>query len=142
MANEDRKELFSVMVSAGTRTYFFDVKESKEGVRYFVISESRQTDSGHEHHRVMVFEEHVEQFCQGLEQALAYLGARPRPHSIDEIRREHPKAYEKWTVDDDNNLRQMYREGRDIAGLAAKFQRKPGAIRARLTKLGLLQPER
>jgi hypothetical protein len=49
-------ELFSESVQSGSRTYYFDVKESSEGVKYFVISESRKRKNGFEHNRVMVFQ--------------------------------------------------------------------------------------
>ncbi len=38
----ERKELFSEKLPAGSRTYFFDVKKSADGIKYLVISESRQ----------------------------------------------------------------------------------------------------
>ena len=71
---DEKKELFSEKVSAGSRTYFFDVKQSKDGTRYLVISESRPSGSNYEHHRVMVFEESLDAFCTGFEKAIAFLG--------------------------------------------------------------------
>ncbi len=38
----EKKELFTERVLAGNRTYFFDVKEAKDGTKYLVISESKQ----------------------------------------------------------------------------------------------------
>lgn len=59
-----RKELFSEKVLAGSRTYFFDVKESTDGTKYLVISESRQVDKeSHKHNRVMVFQERISSFA-------------------------------------------------------------------------------
>jgi hypothetical protein len=66
MSSAARKELFSERVAAGTRTYFLDVKESQQGELYLVISESRAVDDGFEHSRVMVFEDHLEPFIDGL----------------------------------------------------------------------------
>ncbi len=70
---QNKKELFSEKVLAGSRTYFFDVKETRDGVRYLKISESRQTSNGYTHDRVMVFEENLESFSAGLDKALAFL---------------------------------------------------------------------
>lgn len=53
------------------------------------------------------------------------------------IRQKFPKAYEKWTEDDDALLRKLRSEGEGIAQLAAHFQRQPSAIRSRLDKIGL-----
>jgi len=45
----ERKELFPEKVSAGSRTYFFDVKESADGIKYIrlTIKELLKT---YEHH--------------------------------------------------------------------------------------------
>ena len=72
MSSAARKELFSERVAAGTRTYFLDVKESQQGELYLVISESRAVDDGFEHSRVMVFEDHLEPFIDGLRNAIVF----------------------------------------------------------------------
>jgi len=138
MATE-RKELFSEKVSAGSRAYFFDVKQSKEGTRYVVISESRQLDGDYEHHRVMIFEESLDAFCTGFEKATALLGrkSKSKSYSLDEIRQKHPKAYEKWTPNEDIALKEKHSEGMSIPDIASFFQRQPSAIISRLAKLGI-----
>ena len=55
----------------------------------------------------------------------------------EQIRTEYSKAYEKWTEDEDNLLKQRFSEGVSIEDLSRLFQRKPSAIRSRLRKLGL-----
>ena len=69
----DRRELFSERVSRGNRTYFFDVKESVDGTKYLVISESKKVGDTHEHNRVMVFEEDILAFNNGLNKALKFI---------------------------------------------------------------------
>jgi hypothetical protein len=54
------------------------------------------------------------------------------------MRLQYPKAYEKWTGDEDNLLRQKFRPGVSVLELARLFQRHPGAIRSRLARLGLI----
>ncbi len=137
MSNETKKELFSHKITAGSRTYFFDVKEANDGTKYVVISESRQTGSGYDHSRVMVFQEHLVAFSEGFQKVLEFLGIN-KAQSLDEIRRKYPKAYERWTSDEDMQLRARYQEGIGIDDLAAYFERRPGAIRSRLAKLGLI----
>ncbi|MBU4320348.1 MAG: DUF3276 family protein [Thermodesulfovibrionales bacterium] len=68
-----KNELFSERVSAGNRTYFFDVKESVEGSKYLVISESKRVGETHEHNRVMVFEEDILAFSNGLKKTLNFI---------------------------------------------------------------------
>jgi len=72
------KELFTEKVVAGSRTYFLDVKEAKDGTRYLVISESRKTGSKYEHSRVMIFEEHLEAFAKAFQKALQILDLKTK----------------------------------------------------------------
>jgi hypothetical protein len=139
MMPDDRKELFSEMVSAGSRVYVFDVKQSKDGTRYLLISELRKTKESSEPHRVMVFQESLDLFCAGLDKALGFLGIenKPKTYKVETIRREYPKAYQPWTTEEDENLRKKYAEGLKIAELADYFERQPSAIESRLVKLGL-----
>jgi len=74
--NEEQKKLFSEEISAGSRTYFFDVKKSKEGTPYLVISESRKVGKNYLHSRVMIFEENVELFASALNKAFRFLESK------------------------------------------------------------------
>lgn len=72
MSNKIRKELFTHKVVAGSRTYFFDAKEAKDGTRYVVISESSQLGSIYDHNRVMIFQENLEAFAEGFQKVLQF----------------------------------------------------------------------
>jgi hypothetical protein len=60
-----------------------------------------------------------------------------KSYSVAEIRKEYRNAYAKWTEEDDEKLRSEFKMGKDLVSLAGMFERKPGAIRSRLRKLGL-----
>lgn len=66
-------EIFSEKVMTGRRTYFFDVKETKDGAKYLVIGELTQVGSEMERHRVMVFEESLDSFVEGLNKAVDFI---------------------------------------------------------------------
>jgi hypothetical protein len=137
MANTTRKELFSERVHAGSRTYFFDVKEATDGTRYLSISEYQPKGEERDHRRVMVFAEHVPAFRAAVERVTDWLQNKKVPDFVAATRQKHPKAYEPWTMEDDERLRDRYQEGFDIPALARVFQRKEGAIESRLKRLGL-----
>lgn len=59
-------------------------------------------------------------------------------YSYAEIRVNYANAYNKWTIDDDLELKERFQKGQDIKALATHFERQPGAIRSRLRKLGLM----
>lgn len=70
---EAKKDLFSDKVSAGQRTYFFDVKEAAEGAKYLVISESKRVGDNYERNRILLFEDSVPNFFETLQKAVAVI---------------------------------------------------------------------
>ena len=61
--------------------------------------------------------------------------ASGRAEPFAKVRQKYPKAYERWTKEDDELLVNMFHQGESIAERANHFQRKKGAIRSRLKKL-------
>ena len=56
-------------------------------------------------------------------------------YSINEIRKNNPRAYEKWSPEEDQLLIKEFYEGLSSSDIVKRHQRKPGAIHARLKKL-------
>lgn len=63
----------------------------------------------------------------------------PKTYDVEKIRQKYPRAYVKWTREEDEKLKNEYASGQQIGELAKKFQRQSGAIRSRLQKLGLIE---
>jgi hypothetical protein len=57
---------------------------------------------------------------------------------IARIKTEYPKAYTRWTDEEDGRLADMHAQGKALSEIAACFQRQPSAIRSRLSKQGLV----
>jgi len=55
-----------------------------------------------------------------------------------QIRTVFPRAYERWTEEEDRLLRQRLVAGATVQSLSEQHQRRPSAIRSRLRKLGLI----
>ena len=63
-----RGELFTTQVSAENRTYFFNVKENTKGDVFLQVVESKVSEGlGFDRHAVVVFEDEMRPFLQGLE---------------------------------------------------------------------------
>jgi hypothetical protein len=63
-------EIYSDRITKGSRTYFFDIKKSKNGNLYLKISENKRSENGFEHHRLMVFDEDLKDFVEALKKSL------------------------------------------------------------------------
>lgn len=59
--------------------------------------------------------------------------------SLERIRKDHKRAYEPWSKDEETRLSILYKQGATIQELAQKLQRQPSGIRSRLKKLGLTE---
>ncbi len=74
-----REEIYSRVIRAGKRTYFFDVKSTRAGEHYLTITESKRrfnNDSGkffYEKHKLFLYKEDFEKFSRGLEEAITFI---------------------------------------------------------------------
>lgn len=78
--NDDREEIYSKVVKAGKRTYFFDVKATRSNDYYLTITESkkkfdRDGNSSFEKHKIFLYKEDFEKFTEGLDEALEVIKA-------------------------------------------------------------------
>ena len=77
---DDREEIYSNAVKAGKRTYFFDVKATRNHDYYLTITESKKRfgDDGQpsfEKHKLFLYKEDFEKFEEGLEEAIRVVKA-------------------------------------------------------------------
>ena len=74
--NEERDEVYSKAVKASKRTYFFDVKVTRNNDYYVTITESKRKfdnegNSNYEKHKIFLYKEDFEKFAEGLEDSIA-----------------------------------------------------------------------
>lgn len=75
----DKEEVFTKVVRAGKRTYFFDVKSTRHEDLYLTITESkkRQGKDGkmfYEKHKIFLYKEDFDKFSEGLREAVDFAG--------------------------------------------------------------------
>ena len=81
--SEQKERLFSESVKAGSRTYFFDVKENINGDKYIVISESKKVgEDTFRRHNTMVFQEDLDKFANGLTKAIQFVQNNQKDKAI------------------------------------------------------------
>ncbi len=80
LKNEGRAtdDVFSKVVRAGRRTYFFDVKATRNNDYYLTLTESKkntQEDGSvrYEKHKIFLYKEDFEKFAEGFSEAISYV---------------------------------------------------------------------
>jgi len=73
-----KEEIFTKIVRAGKRTYFFDVKATRMDDYYLTITESKKRlgKEGkvfYEKHKIFLYKEDFEKFVDGLKNAVEYI---------------------------------------------------------------------
>jgi ATP-dependent DNA helicase RecQ len=56
------------------------------------------------------------------------------------VRQEHPRAFERWSDEEDQRVIALAGSGKTPDDIAAELQRQPNAIVLRMEKLGLIEP--
>ena len=69
-----RGELFTTEVLLENRTYFFNVKENRTGDVFLQVVESKSMEgNGFDRRAIVVFEDDMQKFLQGLENTLKFI---------------------------------------------------------------------
>jgi hypothetical protein len=76
----DKEDIYSKVVRAGKRTYFFDVKATRRNDFYLTITESKKRIGRDgkfyfEKHKIFLYKEDFEKFAEGLNEVVEYIRA-------------------------------------------------------------------
>ncbi len=104
-----KREIFSKAVRAGKRTYFFDVKSTRNNEYYLTITESKRKflDNGnfrYEKHKLFLYPEDFEKFTGSLEEIIQYI-REEQPELKEEVSdAANEKNTKEVTVDLESEL--------------------------------------
>ena len=103
VARTERDDIFSKAVRAGKRTYFFDVKVTRNNDHYLTITESKKrfNDDGtfrYEKHKIFLYKEDFEKFSEGFSEVVAFINkANDENDTVIEETISEPDAEKKFT---------------------------------------------
>jgi hypothetical protein len=94
-----KEEIYTKVVRAGKRTYFFDVKATRKEDYYLTITESKKRlgKEGkvfYEKHKIFLYKEDFEKFADGLKDAVTFIDngkgeiRSHQSHSEEDIKKE------------------------------------------------------
>ena len=75
-----KEEVYTKIVRAGKRTYFFDVKATRKDDYYITITESKKRlnkdgSQFFEKHKIFLYKEDFEKFIRGLTEVISFIGS-------------------------------------------------------------------
>ena len=75
---DNQEEIFSKVLRAGRRTYFFDVRETKASDYYLTVTESKKftNEDGSYHykkHKIYIYKEDFENFSNFLNETMNFI---------------------------------------------------------------------
>ena len=93
----EQEEIFSKVMRAGRRTYFFDVRSTKAGDYYLTITESKKftNDDGSFHykkHKIYLYKEDFSEFQNSINEMIQYIIDEKGDEVISE---RHQKDFKK-----------------------------------------------
>lgn len=92
MEYDKNSEVYSKVVRAGKRTYFFDVKATKSDDLYLTLTESKKTTidgrESYQKHKIFLYKEDFEKFQEGLADALEKIELLNAGESIEDSESE------------------------------------------------------
>jgi len=100
-----KEEVFSRVIRAGKRTYFFDVKATRAGEHYLTITESKRrfnNEQGkfyYEKHKVFLYKEDFEKFLNGLNDVVHFVETGEEPETPETVKEETKTPEEFKTTD-------------------------------------------
>lgn len=98
----DREEIYSKVLRAGRRTYFFDVRSTRAGDYYLTLTESKKFthEDGSFHyqkHKIYLYKEDFEPFMEHLKDMTDYVYNEKGEEVISE---RHQKDFKKEATDE------------------------------------------
>ncbi|MCF6333227.1 MAG: PUR family DNA/RNA-binding protein [Draconibacterium sp.] len=97
------QDIYSQIVRAGKRTYFFDVKSTRNDEYYLTITESkkRYSDQGKFHfekHKIFLYKEDFERFADSLQEVVDFI-SKNQPEQISVSEEENTEENTKGKVE-------------------------------------------
>jgi hypothetical protein len=107
-----RGELFTTQEIVNNRSYFFNVKENRNGDVFLQIVESKLRDGEDDRRAIVVFADDMQKFLSGLDDSLKFIEKDNKERA--KIRKEkkaakEAKAAAEKTDDDGNPVKVIYR---------------------------------
>ena len=122
----EREEIYSKVLRAGRRTYFFDVRSTKAGDYYLTLTESKKftNEDGsfhHKKHKIYLYKEDFSEFSSILNEMTNYVISEKgeevisERHQKDFKKEENPELTEEINDEKDDGVDESSNEFTDVS---------------------------
>lgn len=116
--------------SDSSEKYHFYSSSLPNGEKVLTISEGNN--------KIIICESNFQEFYDNFMSNSRLLGwDNFKTYEIKTSKKKYPRAYEKWTTEEEQWLKNYLTEGLNIEEMAELLERQPGGISSRINKLGL-----
>lgn len=103
----EQEEIYSKVLRAGRRTYFFDVRATRAGDYYLTITESKKftNDDGSFHykkHKIYLYKEDFESFKENVDEMIDFIINEKGEEVISERHQKDYKKENEFSENDEN----------------------------------------
>ncbi|WP_297091284.1 DUF3276 family protein [uncultured Draconibacterium sp.] len=100
-----KQEIHSKVIRAGKRTYFFDVKSTRNDEYYLTITESKKRfgENGkfsYEKHKIFLYKEDFTKFVESLQEVVDYIHEEQPEEAIAEVVAANEEAIEEEVAEE------------------------------------------
>ena len=102
----NQRGYYSRKVRAGKRTYFFDVRATRNGDFFMTITESKKkhNDSGFDNHKVFIYKEDFHKFIHALKEGLEHIHTDLNEFDIQDINEYKPTVEDEVEKDETSQV--------------------------------------
>ena len=111
--SKDHGKVYSERVKAGRRVYFFDIKPTRSGDYYLVITERKWSgdDGTSEKHRIFLYKEDLNKFSTAINKAINHMKTDLMPDfDFSKFDREPDDLLQKSSKEEEENDDSSYEE--------------------------------
>ena len=120
-----RGELYTQQVKVENRTYFFNVKENSKGDVFLQVVESKMSEGvGFDRHSIVVFEEEMRTFLQGLDKCIEF---------IEKNRASRFKELAKRRKESKNNVEKVWKTPKKDDEIKTNNSKRRVVLKKKLT---------
>ena len=119
-----RGELFTKQVNLDNRSYFFNVKENRNGDVFLQVVESKIKDGQDDRRAIVIFADDMQQFLGGIDDSLKFIEKDRKERAKERAEKKAAKEAKYGAHRDDDNTKRVYRRKGESRLVAEKRAEK------------------